>query len=65
MIEGRPDGLLWLFGPNLNPILVDPASGTTVARIEMRVSSMTSIDGKLVMTTLWGGLAVLDDIPGS
>ena len=60
-VEERADGLLWLFGPQLEPLLIDPATGTTVARIETSASSMRSTDQKLVVTT-GGRVAVLDDV---
>jgi hypothetical protein len=61
MIEERADGLLWLFGPRLEPLLVHPTTGTTVARIEASPSSMNSTDHKLVITA-GSRLAVMDDV---
>lgn len=59
-IEARPDGLLWLYGSQLEPILINPADGAIIARMEARPQSIKSTDGGLLVTE-GNTLAILED----
>lgn len=61
MIEERSDGLLWVHGEQLEPLLIDPATGTTVARIDAPPNSMKPAGQQVVVATA-SRLSVLDDV---
>jgi len=59
-IEERADGLLWIYGQHFQPFLLQPATRTTIARMEASPDSVDSTEQGLSLNSTERGLVTTD-----